>query len=220
MRRCGGAIRHTENLENTLKETVAALRQLEKNTGVKDCQSLYKAYQYRDALICQSVCLSAMLHFRKTAEGTRGSALYTDPNGEKRGELEEIFRFVSMPRTQSRHIQQGTWTEGSCNLFWREVRPLPEKEDVFETVWRGFRQNKNIDYGGSAMENMGLVSVSFRNLTPEEVIRAAVDAGLRVIEWGSDVHAPKDKKDRLEEIVQLQERYGIRCCSYGTYFYL
>ena len=70
------------------------------------------------------------------------------------------------------------------------------------------------------MNNMGLVSISFRKLTPEEVIRATADAGLRVIEWGSDVHAPKDQKDRLLEIVELQNRYGIRCCSYGTYFYL
>ncbi len=70
------------------------------------------------------------------------------------------------------------------------------------------------------MNHVGLVSVSFRNLTPEEVIRAAADAGLEVIEWGSDVHAPKDQNDRLSEIVELQDRYGLRCCSYGTYFYL
>ena len=145
MSESGGAIRHTESMERALKETEAALQRMEKETGVEDSRSYYKAYQYRDALICQSVCLSAMLHFQKTAEGTRGSALYTDPMGEKRGELEEIFRFVTKPRTQDRYIQQGTWSEDGCSYFWREVRPLPEKEDVFETVWRGYRQNKNID---------------------------------------------------------------------------
>ncbi len=145
MSESGGAIRHTETMEKALKETAVALQRMEKDVGVANRQSLYKVYQYRDALICQSVCLSAMLHFQKTAEGTRGSALYTDPEGEKRGDLEEIFRFLSRPRTCGDSIQQGVWTEDGCSLFWRHVRPLPEKEDVFETVWRGFRQNKNID---------------------------------------------------------------------------
>ena len=43
-------------------------------------------------------------------------------------------------------------------------------------------------------------------------------AGLSVIEWGSDVHAPKDDPEKLQQLVRLQEQYQIRCCSYGTYF--
>ena len=145
MSACGGAIRHTQSMEKALNETKIALRKMNKEIGVADPRELYKAYRYRDALVCQIVCLNAMLHFQKTAEGTRGSALYTDPAGEKRGDLEEIFRFLSRPRTCADGIQQGVWTEDGCNIYWRNVRPLPEKEDVFETVWRGFRQNKNID---------------------------------------------------------------------------
>lgn len=64
---------------------------------------------------------------------------------------------------------------------------------------------------------LGLVSVSFRNHTPEEIISAAKDAGLTCIEWGSDVHCPPEKAD---EIAALQARHGITCCSYGTYFRL
>lgn len=70
------------------------------------------------------------------------------------------------------------------------------------------------------MNNTGLVSISFRKLTPEEVISAAANAGLKVIEWGSDVHAPRDQMQRLDEIVHLQKKYRVDCCSYGTYFYL
>ena len=70
------------------------------------------------------------------------------------------------------------------------------------------------------MERCGLVSVSFRSLSPETVIQAASAAGLFSIEWGSDVHAPCDDFERLAEIVSLQNTYGIRCCSYGTYFRL
>ena len=67
---------------------------------------------------------------------------------------------------------------------------------------------------------LGLVSVSFRALTPREVIAAAAQAGLACIEWGSDVHAPCTDTARLREIAALQAEYGIVCSSYGTYFRL
>ena len=66
----------------------------------------------------------------------------------------------------------------------------------------------------------GLVSVSFRKLSPEELVLAAVAAGLKYIEWGSDVHAPYTDSERLQEIQKLQRKYGVSCCSYGTYFRL
>ena len=70
------------------------------------------------------------------------------------------------------------------------------------------------------MYKNGLVSISFRGHTPEEILKAAKEAGLSCIEWGSDVHAPCKEHDRLEQIVQIQKRYGVACCSYGTYFRL
>lgn len=66
----------------------------------------------------------------------------------------------------------------------------------------------------------GLVSVSFRELSPREVLETMKTAGLCHVEWGSDVHAPYDDPERLAEIVQLQKEYGVNCCSYGTYFRL
>lgn len=67
---------------------------------------------------------------------------------------------------------------------------------------------------------LGLVSISFRNHTPEEIISAAKAAGLGCIEWGSDVHAPFDKPRQLSNIACLQDEYKIQCSSYGTYFCL
>jgi len=65
----------------------------------------------------------------------------------------------------------------------------------------------------------GLVSVSFRKHTPEEILRAMKAAGLSCIEWGSDVHAPADNLENLKYLVALGEKYGITCCSYGSYFH-
>ena len=62
---------------------------------------------------------------------------------------------------------------------------------------------------------LGLCSISFRKNSPEEILSTMKEAGLSVIEWGSDVHCPPE---RAEEISVLQNQYGIKCCSYGTYF--
>ena len=67
---------------------------------------------------------------------------------------------------------------------------------------------------------LGLVSISFRKHTPEEIVKAVKNAGLTCIEWGSDVHAPSRDIERLREIAALQEEYGVTCSSYGTYFRL
>lgn len=70
------------------------------------------------------------------------------------------------------------------------------------------------------MYNLGLVSISFRNSDFETIIKCAKAAGLSCIEWGSDVHAPKDDTKKLNTIAELQKKYGISCSSYGTYFRL
>jgi len=70
------------------------------------------------------------------------------------------------------------------------------------------------------MYEYGLVSVSFRKESPEDILKEMHKAGLTCIEWGSDIHAPKDDKERLQQLLDLQEKYQVKCCSYGSYFRL
>ena len=67
---------------------------------------------------------------------------------------------------------------------------------------------------------LGLVSISFRKHTPEEILKAMQANGLSFVEWGSDVHAPCGDMETLQKLAALQKQYGIVCCSYGTYFRL
>ena len=56
---------------------------------------------------------------------------------------------------------------------------------------------------------LGLVSISFRQHSPREILETMKQAGLTCIEWGSDVHAPCGDEDKLREILALQEEYGF-----------
>ncbi|MBR2634769.1 MAG: sugar phosphate isomerase/epimerase [Clostridia bacterium] len=64
---------------------------------------------------------------------------------------------------------------------------------------------------------LGLCSVSFRDRSPEDILKEMKKAGLSAIEWGSDVHCPPEK---AESIAALTKEHGITCSSYGTYFRL
>ncbi|MGM9637356.1 MAG: sugar phosphate isomerase/epimerase family protein [Eubacteriales bacterium] len=64
----------------------------------------------------------------------------------------------------------------------------------------------------------GLVSVSFRSLSPEEIIRAAARAGLSNIEWGGDVHLPPGDMELAHRIFGLTQAAGLQVSSYGSYF--
>ncbi|MFD0339883.1 sugar phosphate isomerase/epimerase family protein [Streptomyces sp. NPDC127117] len=71
---------------------------------------------------------------------------------------------------------------------------------------------------GTTVITPGLCSVTFRRLPAAEVARRAAEAGLESVEWGADVHAPPADPDTLRAAREASERYGLTCCSYGSYF--
>ncbi len=66
----------------------------------------------------------------------------------------------------------------------------------------------------------GLVSVSFRDKTPEEIAAAAGSCGLYYIEWGGDIHLPPGDVKRAEKMAALSEKNGLCPLSYGSYYKL
>ncbi len=64
----------------------------------------------------------------------------------------------------------------------------------------------------------GIVSVTFRSYSPEEVISAAVSAGLESIEWGGDIHVPHGNIENARRVGGLTREAGLSCESYGSYY--
>lgn len=69
------------------------------------------------------------------------------------------------------------------------------------------------------MFKIGLVSVTFRDLSVEEVINVSRRAGINGIEWGGDVHVPPNT-GRAKEVARLMEDAGLETVSYGSYYRL
>lgn len=63
----------------------------------------------------------------------------------------------------------------------------------------------------------GLCSVTFRKLSPEDVIALAVEGGMEGIEWAGDVHVPPGELETAMRVRDLTEDAGLTVISYGSY---
>ena len=70
------------------------------------------------------------------------------------------------------------------------------------------------------MKTCGLVSISFRQHSVEEIIKAAKSAGLSYIEWGSDVHVPQGDTQKAIAVKAMMDEAGLKTSSYGSYYKL
>lgn len=64
----------------------------------------------------------------------------------------------------------------------------------------------------------GLVTVTFRQLSPEKIVETAKLAGLEVLERGGDVHVPAGDTRRAREVAVLTQEAGLQTVGYGSYY--
>ncbi|HWC21278.1 MAG TPA: TIM barrel protein [Flexivirga sp.] len=68
------------------------------------------------------------------------------------------------------------------------------------------------------IDRTGICSVTFRRLAPPALVDVTAAAGLRCIEWGSDIHAPADDPRALDEVRRYTLDAGLTVSSYGSYW--
>lgn len=68
------------------------------------------------------------------------------------------------------------------------------------------------------MIHPGLVSITFRKLSPAEIVALVRKAGLGGIEWGGDVHVPHGDIGRAREVRAMTQEAGLRVAAYGSYY--
>ncbi len=70
------------------------------------------------------------------------------------------------------------------------------------------------------MITTGLVSITFRALTPEAIIPLVVRAGQQAIEWGGDIHVPHGDIARAQSVGEATRAAGLELAAYGSYYRL
>ncbi len=64
----------------------------------------------------------------------------------------------------------------------------------------------------------GLVSVTFRSLTPRAIVDLVAQTELEAIEWGGDVHVLPGDAEMAREVRRMTLDAGLQIPSYGSYY--
>ncbi len=145
MTRVGGAVRNPQAMQTVAQNIDHMLTDFGKEVKTNDSVSLGEAYRLYDMLLTQRACLTAMLHFAQHGN-SRGSALYSRPDGQLPPGLPALFACLQDGDAHAGVIQETRYDPATgFQCAFRPVRPLPEGGGFFETVWRSYRENKNID---------------------------------------------------------------------------
>lgn len=66
----------------------------------------------------------------------------------------------------------------------------------------------------------GLVSITLRQLSPEQILALCSEAGLSAIEWGGDIHVPPNDLENAQRVGFLTRACGLSVAAYGSYYRL
>ncbi len=64
----------------------------------------------------------------------------------------------------------------------------------------------------------GLVSISFRSLSSDEIVQLVTESGFAGIEWGGDVHVPHGNVAIAQATRKLTRDAGLSVAAYGSYY--
>lgn len=145
MSACAGAIRNTTEMSRYLADIKSAVWLIRNIKVLPSVEEIYACYMLQDTLTVQAAVLTAMIDFAKKNAFSRGSALYTDENGDAPMGLEDIF-FYSLPEKEAhKRVIQSVELRG-VDFFCsrRFVRKMPVEEDCFEKVWSDYRERKGL----------------------------------------------------------------------------
>lgn len=152
----GAAVRDVAAIDSLIASVRAQLDNYPEQVGITGPNELPEFYRLRDTLLSQLCYLTAMADYARSGGLSRGSALYTDAQGVKPLDaLPESCRHVPaegapcpderVAELRAGRLVQETVLSGlECACTWRPVRPIPQDDDFFENVWRGYRENGNV----------------------------------------------------------------------------
>ena len=139
----GSALRNYEDMKKALAIIDSYLSSFSK-IKAKSEGRIWNLFQLRNALITEKVYLSSMIETAEKRIGSRGSAIYTDDEGNIHPKnLDDRFKYT-LEKEGERLIQEVIYKNGEVEFSYRKPRPIPLDDDFFENVWREYRKNKNI----------------------------------------------------------------------------
>ena len=139
----GGILRSLDATRTAMNEAKRALETIASETKMASIEELAEAFRNYDLLLAQYVYLFAIVTYIEAGGKSRGSFIVADPEGEPPVEgFPDLFRYTLDGGAFSDRIQVVSWRDGECTCEWEPVRPIPEGDDWFESVWNDFMNGR------------------------------------------------------------------------------
>jgi len=150
MTKVGAAFRNLDDIATALTLTHNALTTLNKIATPRSPSELSAFYHYKDMLLTQLACLASMKDYLEKNGNSRGGALYHSPAGNlPHPTLPDMFKSKKDGDILQDKVQEVTIENLKPHLTWsitwRKVRPIPTVDDIFENIWKEFREENKIN---------------------------------------------------------------------------
>lgn len=149
MSRAGGHVRDERIARTEADEAWALERDAARFVWAPSPSALPSAFRALDLCLAHAVYLDAIVEYLSRGGQSRGSYLVVNHEGEPAAAGEdELCRFaLETPESfVSRHILEVSLrAEGGTTRSWVPVRPIPEPDAWFESVWKAFREGTTFD---------------------------------------------------------------------------
>lgn len=138
----GSVIRNAGLIEKTLEEVSFYFGNFS-SIKVNGKSELWILFELRNALITQKVYLESMLDYILHGGKSRGSALYSEENGNIHIDgLDNRFTYSLEDEARPSEIQEARYTDGKTEFSRRMPNPIPKDDDFFENVWARYREDR------------------------------------------------------------------------------
>ncbi len=147
MSKCGAHIRSYNEIITAIEESKKELMGIGNNTMISSIEELPDAFRNRDIALTSYVYLCAIKEYMEKGGKSRGSYLVHDDHGKIPADnLPDIFKFSLQNQELSKIVNEIEleMNDDQLNILseWNSVRPIPERDEWFENVWREFREKK------------------------------------------------------------------------------
>lgn len=139
----GAHVRNLANVETAISECYRELKAFPDTIGLRSPLELPDAFRYYDMLITQMLYLSAIREYIQKGGQSRGSYLISESAGILPATgLADSFRYRLADQTLMQYACEASINpaeDWSCSFTWTPVRPIPQEEYWFETLWTAYR---------------------------------------------------------------------------------
>ncbi len=141
---CGAFLRDLPQVEAAIEECVRDIRELSAKTLAETPAQLRDAFINQDVLYTQLVYLSAIGEYIRQGGGSRGSYLIGERDLSRCAAQGVKTRLDNGAFSDRACEVAFDWENLSCRFQWEKVRPIPQGESWFETVYNQYLRHEVI----------------------------------------------------------------------------